>query len=117
MKPSFEHYKNYRIYENLSTWEVLNNLAVLKSCSFGSIVDNAQKLYGLSSNILGTKTTNRLLHHTYGLKFIAGLDAEELRRTIHKVNAQGMGVVVYYLAEALDDKELTESVGVSDPGL
>lgn len=117
VRPTLEQYKSYKIYENLSTLEVLNNLAVLKSCSYDSIVNNAQKLYRLSSNVLGVKATNRILHHTYGLKFIAGLDANELRRTIQKVNAQGMGVVVYYLAEALDNRELNENVASCDQGL
>jgi len=109
VRPSYADYKKYRIYQSLSTAEVVNNLAVLMSCKFDALVDNAPNLYKTSTKVLGSNLTNSLMLHTYGTKFVAGVDAEGLRRTINNVNAQGMGVVVYYLAEALDGKVFDES--------
>lgn len=108
LRPTYEQYKAYRIYQSLTTDEILNNLAVLKSCKYSCLVDNAPKLYDTTKGFVGSDLTNNLLLHTYGKKFVAGVNAEQLRDSINKVNAQGMGVVVYYLAEALDGKVFDE---------
>ena len=104
IRPTYEQYKATRIYKNLSNQEALIDLAVLQSCKYDSLVDNAPQLYKSSSSFLGKNLVNSILMKTYGTKFIAGVDAEGLRRSVVKINAQGMGVVVYYLAEALDGK-------------
>lgn len=110
MKPSYEQYKNYRIYRGLTTPELINNIIVLKTCAYDTIVNNSMKLYGMSTKLLGKYVTNKALLHTYGKKFVAGVDAESLRRTITQVNAQGMCVVVYYLAEAVEGQIFDEKV-------
>lgn len=110
VKPAYDQYKSYRIYRGLTTPEVINNIAVLKTCEFDKLVDNSVKLYEMSTKVFGKYLTNKMLLHTYGKKFVAGVDAEGLRRTIAKVNAQGMCVVVYYLAEAIEGQVFDEKV-------
>lgn len=117
VRPSFDYFKSKRIYKSLSTGELIIDLAVLKSCQFDYLVDNATSHYERSCKILGANLTNSLLLKTYGTKFVAGVDAEGLRRSVSRANANGMGIVVYYLAESLDGKVFGESVGSFQLGL
>lgn len=109
IRPTYDQYKKLRIYKNLSVPELINNLVVLKSCKLDFLVDNAPGLYDKAVKVAGTSLTQFLMLQTYGTKFVAGVNSEQLRNTISKTNAQDMGVVSYYLAELTHDRPFEES--------
>lgn len=113
-KPTLEQFKNFGIYKNMGLGEVMNRLAVLKSCQFESLVDNGPHLYEKSRSILGGAFTDRFIMNTIGNMFVAGSSSEDLKSTIEKLNSKGLGAVVYYVAEALEGRPFEEHVGDHD---
>jgi len=106
---SVDHYKKLRIYKESSTLGLLNSRLVWTVCERDILVDNGEKLYKLSTSILGNGITNWIMSNTMGRQFTAGHDTEDLRRTVLNLNSIGFGAMIDYLAEMKVGVEVPES--------
>ena len=88
-------------YEHASTFELLRTLFVLKMCQIQTLTKNGAKLLKASERKFGTFLTyNTFLKWTAYSQFCAGETQQEVKSTLKRLEAVGVGSILDYAAEA-----------------
>ena len=69
---------------------------------------NAPGLIEWSGKTFGPTFTNFVLKHTFGAQYTGGENLEELRPLIERMNANGVGAILDYVAECDVHEEASE---------
>lgn len=77
MPASIETFKALRIYRNLSLGLVLNQILCNRLMKISPLVNNASRVYKLSSTIFGKRFVNLIINATFCKTLTAGNTIEE----------------------------------------
>lgn len=85
-------------YRNKSTVELLRALLVFKICGLQPLVKNAEKLFRISSSLLGKRVPLFFIKHTLFAHFCAGREVD-LAKTLKRLQSIGLFAILDYAAE------------------
>lgn len=96
---------NGRVYEHISTSKLLRLKSFFLFCKFPPFVKNMEKIYRMSSRVIGQKNLNKIIKLTYGDIFVGGETAEELEACLKEQKLDGLLGIADYAREFLKDEE------------
>ncbi|XP_074641395.1 hydroxyproline dehydrogenase-like [Tubulanus polymorphus] len=81
-------------FQAKGTGDIIRALVVLRLCGFQILVNNAEKLLGLSRSILGRRFSNFLIKKTIYNQFVGGENVENLRKCERDLSQAGIGLLL-----------------------
>ena len=94
-----------RVYRDKSISKLLRLKTFFMFCKYPILVQNMQKLYKGSTNIIGTTYTNKLVKIFYGDIFVGGENSKELETSLKQQKDYGLLCIADYAREFLTAKE------------
>lgn len=113
MKPlSKPNFGSTSCYKERSTWYLLKAMFILKLCSKRFIAENSVSWMKKAEKVFGsTITYDIVVKRTIYNYFCAGENDSELKKTIRSLDANGVGAILDYAAEADTDAGLAPAPG------
>jgi proline dehydrogenase len=98
-----------KVYNDISTSKLIRLKSFFIICRFSFIIKNLNKIYSLSSKILGKNFTNNIIKHIYGDIFIGGENTKELEISLKELKREGLISISDFAREFLTkEEEVTE---------
>lgn len=82
---------------------LINRLAICNMLKFGPLVKNANKLYALSTKILGFKIPDTIMKWTVGKVFTGGDNVNHTIKYTKQIDTKKIKVIFDYCCEAIAD--------------